>query len=180
MVPPLTLCAYMKKGPNLRWSLIQCSGGDEGDRTPDLLTASQALSQLSYAPVRRSTIRELGRRCKDNFGKYFAGGGEGTQPGRRCRRGNGPRGPAMPFSPSGRAPRAAALPPPSSPAPLGHLESRGPPFLASAARSAIRPTAVLPAPGPLSGPTAPPHTRRFQNHAGLRGQAGNPRAWRNR
>ena len=73
MVPPLTLCAYMKKGPNLRWSLIQCSGGDEGDRTPDLLTASQALSQLSYAPVRRSTIRELGRRCKDNFGKTFRG-----------------------------------------------------------------------------------------------------------
>ena len=74
MVPPLTLCAYMKKGPNLRWSLIQCSGGDEGDRTPDLLTASQALSQLSYAPVRRSTIRELGRRCKDIFGKTFRGG----------------------------------------------------------------------------------------------------------
>ena len=70
-MPPLTLCAYMKKGPNLRWSLIQCSGGDEGDRTPDLLTASQALSQLSYAPVRRSTIRELPRRCKDNFGKNF-------------------------------------------------------------------------------------------------------------
>ena len=74
MVPPLTLCANMKKGPNLRWSLIQCSGGDEGDRTPDLLTASQALSQLSYAPVRRSTIRELPRRCKENFGKTFRGG----------------------------------------------------------------------------------------------------------
>ena len=73
MVPPLTLCAYMKKGPNLRWSLIQCSGGDEGDRTPDLLTASQALSQLSYAPVRTSTIREHRRRCKDNFGKTFRG-----------------------------------------------------------------------------------------------------------
>ena len=73
MLPPLTLCSYMKKGPNLRWSLIQCSGGDEGDRTPDLLTASQALSQLSYAPVRKSTIRELGRRCKDNFGKTFRG-----------------------------------------------------------------------------------------------------------
>ena len=72
----------MKKGPNLRWSLIQCSGGDEGDRTPDLLTASQALSQLSYAPVRRSTIRELPRRCKDNLRKYFAGGGEGAQLGR--------------------------------------------------------------------------------------------------
>ena len=64
----------MKKGPNLRWSLIQCSGGDEGDRTPDLLTASQALSQLSYAPVRRSTIRELPRRCKDNFGKFRSRG----------------------------------------------------------------------------------------------------------
>ena len=25
-------------------------GGDKGDRTPDLLTASQALSQLSYTP----------------------------------------------------------------------------------------------------------------------------------
>ena len=73
-MPPLTLCSYMKKGPNLRWSLIQCSGGDEGDRTPDLLTASQALSQLSYAPVRRSTIRELGRRCKGNFGKFSADG----------------------------------------------------------------------------------------------------------
>ena len=57
MVPPLTLCAYMKKGPNLRWSLIQCSGGDEGNRTPDLLTASQALSQLSYAPVTRRYYR---------------------------------------------------------------------------------------------------------------------------
>ena len=83
MVPPLTLCSYMKKGPNLRWSLIQCSGGDEGDRTPDLLTASQALSQLSYAPVRRSTIRELPRRCKDNFGKTFRGGaGAGVPRGR--------------------------------------------------------------------------------------------------
>ncbi len=80
MVPPLTLCAYMKKGPNLRWSLIQCSGGDEGNRTPDLLTASQALSQLSYAPVRKSTIRELRRRCKDNFGKTSADGGAGARP----------------------------------------------------------------------------------------------------
>ncbi len=27
-------------------------GGDEGDRTPDLMTASHALSQLSYIPNR--------------------------------------------------------------------------------------------------------------------------------
>ena len=109
-MPPLTLCAYMKKGPNLRWSLIQCSGGDEGDRTPDLLTASQALSQLSYAPVRRSTIRELGRRCKDNFGKTFCGGA-------RMPDGLEGVGPRCPIRPAGRAPRAAATPPPSFPAP---------------------------------------------------------------
>ena len=105
MVPPLTLCAYMKKGPNLRWSLIQCSGGDEGDRTPDLLTASQALSQLSYAPVRRSTIRELGPRCKDNFGKTFAGAiadaGRPQERGARDAR-SGPRG--SPRGPSATKP----------------------------------------------------------------------------
>ena len=79
----------MKKGPNLRWSLIQCSGGDEGDRTPDLLTASQALSQLSYAPVRRSTIRELPRRCKHNFGKTFRGRRRRSPAGRAPREGGG-------------------------------------------------------------------------------------------
>ena len=85
MLPSQQMCKSinMKIGPNLRWSLVQCSGGDEGDRTPDLLTASQALSQLSYAPVRRSTIRELGPRCKDIFGKIFASvGAHGTAPAR--------------------------------------------------------------------------------------------------
>jgi hypothetical protein len=28
------------------------NGGAEGDRTPDLMTASHALSQLSYGPIR--------------------------------------------------------------------------------------------------------------------------------
>lgn len=32
--------------------LIERIGGAEGDRTLDLLTASQALSQLSYSPLR--------------------------------------------------------------------------------------------------------------------------------
>ena len=133
MLPPLTLCAYMKKGPNLRWSLIQCSGGDEGDRTPDLLTASQALSQLSYAPVRRSTIRELGRRCKDIFGKTFRGRGRRSPAGSRRRR-PAPTGPMRarvqgvwaprcPTKPAGRAPRAggaaASLPSGSTPAAPG-------------------------------------------------------------
>ena len=42
---------YCKKGHSIEWPCIH-DGGDEGDRTPDLLTASQALSQLSYAPNR--------------------------------------------------------------------------------------------------------------------------------
>ena len=102
MVPPLTLCAYMKKGPNLRWSLIQCSGGDEGDRTPDLLTASQALSQLSYAPVRKSTIRELGPRCKDNFGKFRSRGAFRHPP-------NGRLAGARPITGANRAPADPAI-----------------------------------------------------------------------
>ena len=43
----------MKKGLRYSEALNIHDGGDEGDRTPDLLTASQALSQLSYAPVTR-------------------------------------------------------------------------------------------------------------------------------
>ena len=43
----------MKKGLRNSEGLYIHDGGDEGDRTPDLLTASQALSQLSYAPVTR-------------------------------------------------------------------------------------------------------------------------------
>ena len=85
----------MKKGPNLRWSLIQCSGGDEGDRTPDLLTASQALSQLSYAPVRESTIRELPADARTILEKILRcverRGAEGTHDARNSPRG-APRG----------------------------------------------------------------------------------------
>ena len=113
MVPPLTLCAYMKKGPNLRWSLIQCSGGDEGDRTPDLLTASQALSQLSYAPVRRSTIRELPRRCKFNFGKTFRGRGRRSPlDARLSPRGSTPTPPGPPATKPAHLLRLAGIPRP--------------------------------------------------------------------
>ena len=82
----------MKKGLRYPEGLCIHDGGDEGDRTPDLLTASQALSQLSYAPVRRSTIRELGRRCKDIFGKTFRGRGRRSPAGSR-RRWPAPAGP---------------------------------------------------------------------------------------
>ena len=47
----------MKKGLRFSEGLCIHNGGDEGDRTPDLLTASQALSQLSYAPVTRRYYR---------------------------------------------------------------------------------------------------------------------------
>ena len=38
-----------KEKPHFRATFL--FGGDGGDRTHDLLTASQTLSQLSYAPV---------------------------------------------------------------------------------------------------------------------------------
>ena len=40
----------MKKAGLRKIATRMDSGGDEGDRTPDLLNAIQALSQLSYAP----------------------------------------------------------------------------------------------------------------------------------
>ena len=49
----------MKKGLRNTEGLNIRDGGDEGDRTPDLLTASQALSQLSYAPVTESYYRGM-------------------------------------------------------------------------------------------------------------------------
>ena len=39
-------------------------GGGEGDRTPDLLHAMQALSQLSYTPIK---IKHEKHRCREHF-----------------------------------------------------------------------------------------------------------------
>ena len=95
-------CFGMKKGLRNSEGLCIHNVGDEGDRTPDLLTASQALSQLSYAPVRRSTIRELPRRCKDNFGK-FRNRGAGRHPP------NGRLAGARPITGANRAPADPAI-----------------------------------------------------------------------
>ena len=38
-------------GPGPFWTLADECDGAKGDRTPDLLAASQTLSQLSYGPV---------------------------------------------------------------------------------------------------------------------------------
>ena len=50
-------CLFIQKRPSGTEGFCIHDGGDEGDRTPDLLTASQALSQLSYAPVTRRYYR---------------------------------------------------------------------------------------------------------------------------
>ena len=41
----------MKKAQFIFNDELSFFGGDEGDRTPYLLTASQALSQVSYTPI---------------------------------------------------------------------------------------------------------------------------------
>ena len=51
-----------------------CFGGAEEDRTPDLLRARQALSQLSYGPVVLSERPEL-----HNAGAFYkVSGGDGA------------------------------------------------------------------------------------------------------
>ena len=49
--------------------MILVTGGAEGNRTPDLLNAIQALSQLSYNPVMRTDdlIAAYFLNCKQNF-----------------------------------------------------------------------------------------------------------------
>ncbi len=50
----VTKIKALKSQPNRLFSrlFIITYGGDKGDRTPDLLIANQALSQLSYIPMR--------------------------------------------------------------------------------------------------------------------------------
>ena len=64
----------MKKGLRFSEGLCIHDGGDEGDRTPDLLTASQALSQLSYAPVTRQYYRGMFAGMQEIFVETFSYG----------------------------------------------------------------------------------------------------------
>ena len=53
-----------KKKPALRAGFCLLIGGAEGDRTPDLVIANDALSQLSYSPGEggtRSATPDVGR-----------------------------------------------------------------------------------------------------------------------
>ena len=66
----MSLCIevfWHEKGLRDSEGLCIHDGGDEGNRTPDLLTASQALSQLSYAPVTRRYYRGSWRDAQGLF-----------------------------------------------------------------------------------------------------------------
>ncbi len=63
----------MQKSHSIEWPCIH-DGGDEGDRTPDLLTASQALSQLSYAPVTMRYYRGMFCLMQEVFVETFSYG----------------------------------------------------------------------------------------------------------
>ena len=66
MHPICTLDAPGVCSASYRWSRRTCSlqgfleSGARGTRTPDLLGAIQALSQLSYSPVKRRMPRDNG------------------------------------------------------------------------------------------------------------------------
>jgi hypothetical protein len=69
---------YAKCGRTDRRPVASSGGGGEGNRTPDLLNAIQALSQLSYAPSaeRRQLFRQETRsvvRGRDDVKKFRAG-----------------------------------------------------------------------------------------------------------
>ena len=65
---------WHEKGLRNSEGLCIHDGGDEGDRTPDLLTASQALSQLSYAPVTRQYYRGRSSEMQEVFVETFSYG----------------------------------------------------------------------------------------------------------
>ena len=69
----LLTAKFCKKGHSIEWPYIH-DGGDEGNRTPDLLTASQALSQLSYAPVTRQYYRGRSSEMQEVFVETFSYG----------------------------------------------------------------------------------------------------------
>ena len=54
-----------RKQPSFRMTVS--FGGDKRDRTADLLNAIQALSQLSYTPMRKEYINRRGRECQEEF-----------------------------------------------------------------------------------------------------------------
>ena len=65
----ITCRRIQKNKKGLLLQTLVLTGGAEGNRTPDLLNAIQALSQLSYNPVMRTDdlIAAYFLNCKQNF-----------------------------------------------------------------------------------------------------------------
>ncbi len=49
------------------YGMTFCFGGDKRDRTADLMTASHALSQLSYTPIGGVILSDIFGKCKCFF-----------------------------------------------------------------------------------------------------------------
>ena len=49
------------------YGMTFCFGGDKRDRTADLMTASHALSQLSYTPISGVILSDIFGKCKCFF-----------------------------------------------------------------------------------------------------------------
>ena len=49
------------------YGMTFCFGGDKRDRTADLMTASHALSQLSYTPIGSTILADSDSKCKSFF-----------------------------------------------------------------------------------------------------------------
>ena len=49
------------------YGMTFCFGGDKRDRTADLMTASHALSQLSYTPISGVILSDIFGKCKCIF-----------------------------------------------------------------------------------------------------------------
>ena len=59
------------------YGMTFCFGGDKRDRTADLMTASHALSQLSYTPIGENYSNRLRRKLQvfsSDFSKKFGSG----------------------------------------------------------------------------------------------------------
>ena len=61
------------------YGMTFCFGGDKRDRTADLMTASHALSQLSYTPIGENYSNRLRRKLQVFSSKNFKKSGRGER-----------------------------------------------------------------------------------------------------
>ena len=69
--PRFQPCSSIKKGAPERPTPFHFPGGAEGDRTPGLMTASHALSQLSYSPKTVCSFNQSAFKCQYLFRSWI-------------------------------------------------------------------------------------------------------------